>query len=438
MSEKIYMPDPGTAEAVEIVEVLIAVGDTVAREQGMYTIETDKAVMDVPAPSTGVIDEVVFNVGDTVKQGDHIATFSKTTARAQQAAAEPATVAPAATIPPATIPAATVAPAATTPASATHAPAITNTPLAIEQTNSQIGSGAVYAGPAVRKLARKMGVDLSHVAGSAGKGRVVKDDVYDFVNNKINHAAVTPSGSTNGADAPLDFSAFGEYSESKMSKMQRLTAQQMCKVNALVPSVTQFDLADISSLDALRQQAKAHALGRGIKLTVVPFLIKVTALALREFPQFNVSIAGNTIYHKQYIHVGMAVDTPNGLLVPVIQDAVNKSIYQIAREVYTLADVAKNRTIKPEQMRGGCISISSLGALGGTGFTPIINHPEVAIVGVSRAQMQPRYINNEFVPRLMLPLSLTYDHRAVNGGDAGRFLTWITEQLASIQGLLLE
>ncbi|MDX1453042.1 MAG: 2-oxo acid dehydrogenase subunit E2, partial [Oleiphilaceae bacterium] len=298
----------------------------------------------------------------------------------------------------------------------------------------------VHAGPAVRKLARELGANLSHVAGSGPKGRILKDDLKKYVKTQV--ARAQDGGGAGGALPAYklpDFSQFGDVEFEAMDKIQRITASNMVTSWLNVPHVTQFDEADITELEAFRKAQKAEAEKRDLKLTPMPFLLKACARVLVELPQFNVSLdmEQQRVVKKKYVHIGMAVDTPNGLVVPVIRDVDQKSIWQLAQECMELADRAKNRKLSPAEMQGGCFTISSLGGIGGTAFTPIVNVPEVAILGVSKAEMKPRFNGNDFDARLMLPLSLSYDHRAINGADAARFTGLLGNMLGDIRLLLM-
>ena len=297
----------------------------------------------------------------------------------------------------------------------------------------------MYAGPAVRKLAREMGIDLSKVNGSGPRNRIQKDDIKSFVRDLIEKRGGTIGGSGIPAVPDIDYTQFGAIDIQPLSKLHKLTAANMHRSWLNVPHVTQFDDADISELEEFRAALKVESEKRGVKITPLPFLLKACALALKEHPKFNASLQsdGEHIVYKKYVHIGMAVDTPVGLVVPVIRDVDRKSIWELAAESAALAQQAKERKLKPADMQGGCFTISSLGGIGGLGFTPIINTPEVAILGVSRLTVKPVWDGNAFVPRKMLPLSLSYDHRAVNGADAGRFFTYLNELLADIRRLAL-
>jgi len=420
---EVKVPDLGEDSDVDVIEILVAVGDEVKKEDGLITLETDKAAMDVPSPADGVVKAITLKVGDKVSEGSAILEL-ETTAAAPAPAAAPAEKPAAASAPkPAAAPAPASAPAAQTAA-------------------ASVNSETVYAGPAVRKMARELGVDLSKVPGSGFKERIVKEDVDAYVKSIMlgGGAAAAPSG---GAGLPsiedIDFSQFGEIEKLEMSKLHQVTARNMTRNWLNVPHVTQFDEADVTELEEFRQEQKAMAEKKGIKLTPLPFIVKACARALSEYPQFNVSLhsSGTKLIQKKYVHIGVAVATPAGLMVPVVKDADRKTIWEIAAEIAELGTKAKDRKLTKDEMTGSCFTVSSLGNIGGTGFTPIVNAPEVAILGVSRTTVKPVYIDNEFVPRTMLPFALSYDHRAVNGVDGGLFCTYLGSLLSDIRLLAL-
>ncbi|MEP5567037.1 MAG: dihydrolipoyllysine-residue acetyltransferase, partial [Halioglobus sp.] len=417
-------PDIGTDDAVELIELCVKVGDSVAEGDSLVVLESDKASMEVPAPFGGEIIELQVNEGDSVKQGDALLVMKSSPAvKPEVSAVEPST-------PPAAAPVSAPAPAA--------APAQQS--AAARETEPAETGGSVYAGPAVRKLAREFGVTLAEVKGSGPRGRLLKEDLQKYVQDRLNKpSAAAASGSGLPLIPEQDFGKFGDVEITERSKLDKLTAANMQRSWLNVPHVTQNDSADITELESFRASMKAEAERRGVKLTPMPFLIKALAAALRDNPKFCSSLAdgGNSLVYKKYVHIGMAVDTPAGLLVPVIRDADKKSVWDLAEEVLELAGKAKDRKLSPAQMQGGCFTISSLGNIGGTGFTPIVNAPEVGILGVSRADMQPVWNGQDFAPRKMLPLSLSYDHRVINGGDAGRFLTHLVALLADIRRLIM-
>lgn len=419
----VKVPDLGGESDVEIIEILVSEGDKVSKEGGLITLESDKAAMDVPSPADGIVKSIKVKVGDKVSEGSHIIDLETEGAAPEPAADKPAAEKPAA--------AKTAAPA---PAKTQSAPAA--------QADSGSSAGAdVYAGPAVRKMARELGVDLTKVTGTGSRGRIVKEDVDAYVKGILQGGGAAQA--TAGAGLPgipdIDFSQFGEIEEVEMSKLHRVTAQNMQRNWLNVPHVTQFDEADVTELEEFRSEQKALAEKKGIKLTPLPFIVKACARALQEHPQFNVSLhsSGTKLIQKKYVHIGVAVATPAGLMVPVVKNVDRKTIWEIAAEIAELGAKAKDRKLTKDDMQGACFTVSSLGNLGGTAFTPIVNAPEVAILGVSKASIKPVYMNNEFVPRTMLPFALSYDHRAVNGVDGGMFCNTLATLLNDIRLLAL-
>lgn len=418
--EKVVVPDTGNADGVTVIEVSIGVGDTVSEGDTLIVLESDKASMEIPTPVSGKVLALSVKEGDSVAQGDAIADI-EATAGSQPQATTASTQQPTAT-------------PASTKASAPQPPVVE------EASVPSVGS-SVHAGPAVRALARELGVNLSSVPSTGPRGRITKDDLHDFVKAKLQEAE---SGQTmNGGSGippipPVDFAAFGPVERIPMTKIHKLTADNMTRCWLNVPAVTQFDEADITDLETFRKSMKAEAEKKGVKLTPLPFLIKASAYALAELPQVNASIDPSTdeIVRKGYIHIGIAVDTPDGLMVPVIRDADQKGIWDIAAEASELADKAKNKKLKPAEMQGATFTISSLGSIGGTAFTPIVPSPQAAILGISKASMQPVWDGSAFQPRLMLPLCLSYDHRVINGGDGARFTTILSKVLGDIRHLV--
>ena len=418
--EKVVVPDTGNADGVTVIEVSIGVGDTVSEGDTLIVLESDKASMEIPSPVSGKVLALSVKEGDSVAQGDAIADI-EATAGSQPQATTASTQQPTAT------PGSTKAPAP-------------QPPVVEEASVPSVGS-SVHAGPAVRALARELGVNLSSVPSTGPRGRITKDDLHDFVKAKLQEAE---SGQTiNGGSGippipPVDFAAFGPVERIPMTKIHKLTADNMTRCWLNVPAVTQFDEADITDLETFRKSMKAEAEKKGVKLTPLPFLIRASAYALAELPQVNASIDPSTdeIVRKGYIHIGIAVDTPDGLMVPVIRDADQKGIWDIAAEASELADKAKNKKLKPAEMQGATFTISSLGSIGGTAFTPIVPSPQAAILGISKASMQPVWDGSAFQPRLMLPLCLSYDHRVINGGDGARFTTILSKVLGDIRHLV--
>ena len=422
---EILVPDMGGANDVEVIEVAVAEGDEIAEGDTLVVVETDKASMELPATAGGRLTSFKLTEGSKINQGDLMAVVQSSVA-APAPAPTPVAEAPAAK------PAAPAAPAVT-PQSAPPKPATAPAALPAH-------GGKVHAGPAVRMLAREFGVDLGQVAGTGPKNRILKEDVQAFVKQRLSAPVATASAGGSIEKPPaIDFSQFGDIEKVKMSKIHRLTAQNMTRSWLNVPHVTQFDHADITDLEAFRKGLKAEAERRGTKVTPLPFMLKACAMALREFPQFNVSLDndGEHLIQKHYVNIGVAVDTPAGLVVPVLRDVDKKSIWELSAEVIAMGAKAKDKKLMPADMQGGCFTISSLGSIGGTSFTPIVNTPEVAILGVSKADMQPRWNGSEFEPRLMMPLSLSYDHRAINGADAARFTSYLGKVLSDIRHLVM-
>lgn len=421
--QTVVVPDIGTDEAVELIEVCVEVGATVAEGDSLVVLESDKASMEVPSPLGGEVIELLVKSGGQVKQGDPLLLLRAASPAKERVASSPK---------PAPAASRTVAPppAAKEPAAK---PSVDKEPAGKE-------SSSIYAGPAVRKLAREFGVTLQQVTGSGPRGRILKEDLQQFVQNAL---SAKPGAATTGAGIPaipdIDFSKFGPVEVTRRSKLDKLTAANMQRSWLNVPHVTQFDEADITALEEFRRGLKPEAEQRGTRLTPMPFILKACAVALRDNPKFRASLAaaGEELVYKQYVHIGMAVDTPAGLMVPVIRDVDKKSIWDLAEEVLELAAKARDRKLSPAEMQGGCFTVSSLGNIGGTGFTPIVNAPEVGILGVSRASIRPVWDGTAFAPRNMLPLALSYDHRVINGGDGGRFMSRLTALLGDIRQLLM-
>lgn len=425
--EEIHVPDIGSAGKARVIEVLVAVGDEITAEQSLITLESDKASMEIPSPVSGEVVEVLVRLDAEVGTGDLI--FKVKVAQAAAVSGQEPTVEVAAPEPD---PAA--APIPKPSAAVSVAP--TTAPPADKRRKS-----AVHAGPAVRKLAREFGVDLGLVTATGPHKRVMKEDVHAYVQSVLTKqsSASTESGSAIPAVPEVDFTRFGEIEEVPMTRLQQVGAMNLHRSWLNVPHVTQFEVADITELEAFRVSQKTVAEKAGVKLTILPFLLKACAHLLKEMPDFNSSLApsGKALIRKKYVHLGFAVDTPDGLLVPVIRDVDQKSLLQLAGEAAELAEKARTKKLRAEDMQGACFTISSLGHIGGTGFTPIVNTPEVAILGVSRATMQPVWNGQNFDPRLMLPLSLSYDHRVINGVAAAHFTRRLSELLAEIRSLLL-
>ncbi|WP_192035290.1 dihydrolipoyllysine-residue acetyltransferase [Halomonas sp. YLGW01] len=431
--KELKVPDIGGSENVPIIEVSVAVGDDINEEDALITLESDKASMDVPSPFKGKLVELAVKEGDTVSEGDLIGYVE--VAGTPVAGAKPA-------------PKQAAASQQSAAASKPQPSAAPSAPQAAAPAEAPSDGKRVHAGPAVRMLARELGVDLSRVSATGPKGRVLKEDVHGYVKQVMSTSqgkaapAAAPAASGGAGIPPIpdqDFSQFGEIEEKPMGRLMKMGATNLHRSWLNVPHVTQFDEADITELEAFRKSMKAEAEAQGAKLTPLPFMIKACAFALKKYPQFNVSLKsdGETLVHKKYVHIGVAVDTPDGLMVPVIRNADQKSLIELAKESVELAKKAQTKKLKRDEMTGGCFTISSLGSIGGTAFTPIVNAPEVAILGVSKAQMKPVWDGKAFEPRLMMPLSLSYDHRAVNGADAARFTAFLAQALTDIRRMLM-
>ncbi|HZH42691.1 MAG TPA: dihydrolipoyllysine-residue acetyltransferase [Lysobacter sp.] len=453
------VPDIGDYDGVPVIELLVAVGDTVKADQGLVTLESDKATMEVPAPFAGVVRELKVKVGDTVSEGAVVALIeADADAGAAPGAAsglgssggdEPDTkvapVAPAAQPDRlaqreiAQSPAAQIASSA--PAPAESGPQ--RTPPVAFGAEELHPDKVPYASPAVRLFARELGVDLARVSGSARNGRITKEDVQAFVKSVMQGggaAAAPAGGGLNLLPWPkVDFAKFGEIEVRELSRIKKISGANLARNWAMIPHVTQHDDADITELEALRVQLNKEHEKAGIKLTMLAFLMKAAVAALKKFPEFNASLdaSGENLVLKKYFHIGFAADTPNGLVVPVVRDVDRKGVLELAKETAELAAKAREGKLAPAEMSGGCFSISSLGGIGGTAFTPIVNAPEVAILGVSKSAMKPVWDGKQFVPRLMLPLSLSYDHRVIDGAAAARFTAHLAQLLADMRRVLL-
>ncbi|MXX06646.1 MAG: dihydrolipoyllysine-residue acetyltransferase [Gammaproteobacteria bacterium] len=421
---EIAIPDLGTDDEVDVIEIHVKAGDTIAVDDPLLTLESDKAAMEVPSPHAGVVESLLVEIGAQVKTG---AAILRLRVERAEEVSKPALSGVAAESAP--------EPKEAEPAAPTAPPPATASPAQADAASADPGAN-VYAGPAVRKLARELGVDLTLIKGSGARGRIVKEDVHEFVKSSIGRPA---AGAAPSAVPDVDFSRFGEVEQVPRSKLAKVTAANMHRSWLAVPHVAQFEEADVTELEEFRAGLKAEAESRGVKLTPLPFLLKACAQTLREFPQFNVSIhsSGEYVIRKKYVHIGVAVATEAGLVVPVMRDVDRKNIWQLAEEVAEASAKARERKLTPEDMQGACFTISSLGAIGGTGFVPIVNAPEVAILGVARTAVKPVWRGGEFVPRTMLPLTLTYDHKAVNGVDGGRFAAHLAALLSDIRRLLL-
>jgi pyruvate dehydrogenase E2 component (dihydrolipoamide acetyltransferase) len=434
---ELKIPDIGNATDVEVAEVLIKPGDTVELEQTILVLETDKATMDLPATAAGTIQDVKLKVGDKVAEGVLIATLVADTEKVAAPKKEQAKTpeAPAKPAPEESAPAAASEQKAPQPAVATPPPMQTPT---VETAGAP---GKAHASPAVRRFARELGVDITQIkAGSGRKGRILFDDVKNFVKQAMTSGVPAAAGMTGIPPIPaVDFAQFGPIEEQPLNKIKRLTAQGMIRNWLNMPMVTYHDEADITEMETFRKTVSAEQAGNGVKITPLVFIVKALLAAMTQYPQFNSSLSadGGKLIYKKYFHIGIAVDTPNGLVVPVIRNADQKSLIELAKEMAALGEKARAGKLAAAEMQGGCFTISSLGGIGGTAFTPIVNAPEVAILGVTRAAMKPVWNGQEFVPRLMLPLDLTYDHRVIDGADGARFTSAVVNYLGDIRRLLL-
>ena len=453
---EVRVPDIGGAAGVKVIEVLVAVGDTVEKEQSLVTLESEKATMDVPSSAAGRVVAVHVTPGAEAAEGTLVVTLEASggagvdasreqarshTANAPAPAASPATAtSPAVTSSPVVAasllatPAAVATPAPVVGASLLATPASAALPAINETTFAK-----AHASPSVRRFARELGVDLGQVRGSGQKGRVSHDDVKAWVKQTL--AAAATRGAAGGSLPKLpevDFAKFGLVRVVQLTRIQKISGPRLHASWVNLPHVTQFDQADITGMEATRQELKEAAAEKGVKLTPLAFVVRACARVIAKFPKFASSLdaAGENLVYKQYLHIGFAADTPNGLVVPVIRDADRKDVYEIARDLAELSAKARAGQLKAAEMQGGCFTISSLGGIGGTAFTPIINAPEVAILGVSKSSHQPHWDGKQFVPRLMLPLSLSYDHRVIDGADGARFTAALALELANVAGLL--
>jgi pyruvate dehydrogenase E2 component (dihydrolipoamide acetyltransferase) len=426
--ETVAVPDIGNFDKVDVIDVLVSPGDTVSPEQSLISLESDKASMDVPSPFAGKVKEIKVKAGDKVGKGDAILTLEVEEGAAQAAA-------PGATSP--------LPPPPSAPAQAPLTPALSRrerAPSPAPTPSAAIDEAAfarAYASPAVRRFARELGVDLGKVTGSGRGGRILQADVQGFVKAAL--ARPQAAGFALPEMPAIDFSKFGPVERQPLGKIRRLTGQSTQRSWITVPHVTQFDKADITELEAFRQAQAPAVLEQGVKLTLLAFLLKATASVLRDHPRFCSSLepGGEALVLKKYVHIGVAVDTSDGLVVPVVRDVDRKGLVHLARELAEMSQRARERKMKLDEMQGGVFTISSLGGIGGTAFTPIVNAPEVAILGVSRAAMEPRWENGMFQARLLLPLALSYDHRVIDGAEAARFIVALSARLADVRTLAL-
>ena len=434
---EVKVPDIGDYKDVPVIEVLVKPGDRVKPEDSLVTLESDKATMEVPSPSAGVVKELKVKVGDKVSAGALVMTLEAADgAAAAQPAAAPAVAtreeAPKAAPPP---------PSAPAPQPATARPSAAPAPAAAA-TVDEAGFARAHASPSVRRFARELGVDLARVKGGGPKERILKEDVQNYVKSELTR----PRGAEGGGLGfnlpplqPVDFSKFGTVETKPLSRIKKLSGAFLHRNWLSIPHITQNDEADITELEAFRKAQAEESKKSGIKFTMLGFLMKASVVALKQFPEFNSSLApdGESLVLKSYYHIGVAVDTPNGLVVPVIREVDKKGLLELARELGEVSERMRSGKVSPGDLQGGCFSISSLGGLGGTHFTPIINAPEVAILGVGKSAIRPRWNGKEFQPRLMLPLSLSYDHRVIDGAQGARFIAFLGKVLADIRRLVL-
>jgi pyruvate dehydrogenase E2 component (dihydrolipoamide acetyltransferase) len=429
-SVEVKVPDIGDYKGVPVIEVHVKVGDRVEKEQSLVTLESDKATMDVPSSEAGIVKELRVKIGDSISEGDVVVVLETS-----GAASSPAPVSPASAPTPV---------AAAAPKSSSPAPSTTSAPAPARTEASPVG-GVSHASPSVRKYARELGVDVSKVIGTGPKSRVTQEDVQAYVKNIMTGQAASPAGGPVPASGGLnllpwpkiDFTKFGEIETKPLSRIQKLSAANLSRNWVMIPAVTYHEDADITELEAFRVMTNKDNEKQGIKVTMLAFLIKAAVNALKKYPEFNSSLDGDDLVLKKYFHIAFAADTPNGLVVPVVKNADKKGIFEIAKETGELAKLAREGKLKPDQMQGASFTISSLGGIGGTYFAPIINAPEVAILGVNKASMKPVWNGKEFVPKLICPLSLTADHRVIDGALATKFNVYLSELLADFRRVVL-
>ncbi|MHB9703977.1 dihydrolipoyllysine-residue acetyltransferase [Alcaligenes aquatilis] len=438
----VQVPDIGDARDVDVIEIMVQVGDTIEVDQSLITVESDKASMEVPSSHAGVVTAIKVKLGDKVSQGSDILELTVQGAAAAPAKAEAAPAPKAESAPAAAAPAAS---SSVVVGAGAPAPERVSPTAAFAQAEGSLRN-LPHASPSVRKFARELGVDLAKVHGSGDKGRITADDVRGFVKQVMagGAAPVIAAGTAaqvGGLDVlawpKVDFAKFGPVETQALSRIKKISGANLHRNWVMIPHVTNNEVADITSLEALRKELNEEYKKSGARVTMLAFVIKAAVAALKKFPEFNASLDGDNLVLKQYYHIGFAADTPNGLVVPVIRDADKKGILDIARETGELAAAARDGKLSAAQMQGGCFTISSLGGIGGTDFTPIINAPEVAILGLSRSSMQPVWNGKEFAPRLMLPLSLSYDHRVIDGASAARFNAFLATMLADFRRIAL-
>ncbi len=429
MTKEIFVPDIGGFDSVEVIEVLVAPGDSIQVEDSLISVESDKATLEIPAPEAGVVKALKVAVGDSVSEGSLILLLEPA---AESVGDTPAQEAPA------DVPGTGAVPAVDSGSvpSPVSTPAPAHKPSPTAKIN-EVSFSKAHASPAVRRFARELGVDLGQIDGSGPKGRILKEDVKSFIKRALSQPA---GGGLGVAPMPeIDFSQWGEVASRPLSKINKLTGQFLHRNWVTVPHVTQFDEADITDLEVFRKSMAAEYKEKGIRITPLVFLMKALVSAMKELPRFNSSLdaSGEDLIFKQYYNIGIAVDTPDGLVVPVVREVDRKSLVDLAVELGEISVKAREKKLKPSDMQGGCMTISSLGGIGGTAFTPIVNAPEVAILGVSRSKMQPVWNGEAFEPRLVLPLALSYDHRVIDGADGARFTSFLSRVLSDTRRLLL-
>jgi pyruvate dehydrogenase E2 component (dihydrolipoamide acetyltransferase) len=441
---EVLVPDIGEFESVEIIEILVSEGDEVAVEDSLLTLESDKATMEIPSPYAGVVKQLLVKVGDRVGEGHKILILESAADAPGESAKRERTPAPASEeVESVQAPAPAANEVAPSSVAEQRRPGDKEPLIPPVPGGEPLPAGKTpHASPSVRRFARELGVDLHQVKGAGPKGRVTKDDVQNFVKRSLQggQTARAPGSPLELPAGPeIDYAKFGAVETRPLNRIKKISGAHLHRCWLSVPHVTQFDEADITELEAFRKAQKASAERQEIRLTFMPFLMKAVAAALKSMPVFNAALSaeGDALVYRQYVHIGVAVDTPNGLVVPVIRDVDRKGVFDLARELMSISAKAREGKLAPSDMQGGCFSISSLGGIGGTAFTPIVNAPEVAILGVSRSAMKPVWDGQAFQPRLMLPLSLSYDHRVIDGADGARFTTLLAGLLGDIRQLLL-
>jgi pyruvate dehydrogenase E2 component (dihydrolipoamide acetyltransferase) len=443
-TQELKVPDIGDYKDIPVIEILVKVGDTVAKDQSIVTLESDKATMEVPADASGVIKELRVKLNDKVSMGSVVAIIEAGAAVAVVAASPAPAPSPAAAVPaptPTTLPTQAPAPAPAPASAPAPAPAV----VAPANSTSATNQSKAHASPSVRKFARELGVDLNRVPATGPKNRILQEDVHGFVKGVMSGSQSASMGASSSDGAALgllpwpkvDFAKFGATETKPLSRIKKISGANLHRNWVMIPHVTNHDEADITELEAFRVKLNEENAKAGIKVTMLAFMIKAAVMALKKFPDFNASLDGENLIVKNYFNIGFAADTPNGLVVPVIKNADTKGVFEISKEMGELAGKAREGKLGPADMQGGCFSISSLGGIGGTYFTPIINAPEVAIMGVCKSELKPKWNGKEFEPRLMLPLSLSWDHRVIDGASAARFNVYFASLLSDFRRAIL-